>query len=45
MLAMQGIPAIYIQSLLGCENDYDGVEKTGMARSINRKKWNEEDIT
>ena len=44
MLAMQGIPAVYIQSLLGCENDYDGVKKSGMARSINRKKWNEADI-
>jgi len=44
MLAMQGIPAIYIQSLLGCENDYDGVKKNGMARSINRKKWNQRDI-
>jgi glycosidase len=44
MLAMQGIPAIYIQSLLGCENDYEGVKKTGMARSINRKKWNESEI-
>jgi sucrose phosphorylase len=44
MLAMQGIPAVYIQSLLGCENDYAGVQITGMARSINRKKWNEQDI-
>jgi glycosidase len=44
MLAMQGIPAVYIQSLLGCENDYEGVTKSGMARSINRKKWDEADI-
>lgn len=44
MLAMQGIPAVYIQSLLGCENDYEGVKNTGMARSINRRRWNEEDI-
>ncbi len=44
MLAMQGIPAVYIQSLLGGENDYDGVKNTGMARSINRKIWNEEEI-
>jgi glycosidase len=44
MLAMQGIPAVYIQSLLGCENDYEGVKKSGMARSINRKKWDEGEI-
>jgi glycosidase len=44
MLAMQGIPAVYIQSILGCENDYDGVKNSGMARSINRKKWNEGEI-
>jgi sucrose phosphorylase len=45
MLAMQGIPAVYIQSLLGCENDEEGVKKTGMARSINRRKWYETEIT
>jgi len=41
---MQGIPAVYIQSLFGGENDYDGVKNSGMARSINRKKWNEGNI-
>jgi sucrose phosphorylase len=41
VLAMQGIPAIYIQSLLGTANDYEEMKKTGQARSINRKKWNE----
>jgi sucrose phosphorylase len=44
MLALQGIPAVYIQGILGCENDYDGVKNSGMARSINRKKWNEAEI-
>lgn len=44
MLAMQGIPAVYIQSLFGSENDYDGIKNSGMARSINRKKWNEGEI-
>jgi glycosidase len=39
ILAMQGIPAVYIQSLFGTPNDTKGVEKTGQARSINRKKW------
>ena len=37
-LAFKGIPAVYIHSLLGSRNDYDGVEETGRARSINRKK-------
>jgi len=44
MLAMQGIPALYIQSLYGCENDYEGVKNSGMARSINRKKWREDEL-
>ena len=39
MLALQGIPAFYILSLLGTENDLEGVERTGAARSINRHKW------
>lgn len=36
VLAMPGVPAIYIQSLLGTRNDLQGVERTGRARSINR---------
>lgn len=39
MLAIKGIPAIYIQSLLATPNDLAGVEKTGLTRSINRRKW------
>jgi len=41
MLALEGIPAIYIQSLFGSRNDYGRVEHTGRARSINRHLWNE----
>jgi sucrose phosphorylase len=41
MLALQGIPAVYIQSILGAGNDYAGYEKTGRARSLNRKQWDE----
>ncbi len=36
-LAMPGIPAVYIQSLLGSLNWHAGVEKTGRSRSINRQ--------
>lgn len=39
MLAMQGIPAVYIHSILATPNDLHGVELTGRTRSINRKRW------
>jgi len=35
-MAMMGIPAIYIHSLLGSRNDLEGFRRTGRARSINR---------
>lgn len=40
-MSLQGIPAIYFNSLLGAANDLRGVERTGRARSINRQKWAE----
>lgn len=39
MLSLEGIPAIYIHSLLGTQNDIEGFERTGRTRSINRKSW------
>jgi len=39
MLAIEGIPAFYIHSLLATENDYQRVEMTSQNRSINRHKW------
>lgn len=39
ILSLQGIPAIYIHSILATPNDLHGVELTGRTRSINRKKW------
>lgn len=39
MLGMEGIPGIYIHSLLGTSNDYEKVANTGQNRSINRKRW------
>ncbi len=39
MLAMEGIPGLYIHSLLGTSNDYEKVANTGQNRSINRKRW------
>jgi len=39
MLGLQGIPGIYIHSLLATPNDLHGVEVSGRTRSINRKRW------
>ena len=38
VLAMPGVPAVYIQSLLGNRNDLAGIAETGRARSINRTR-------
>lgn len=39
MLALEGIPALYIHSFLGTENDHEKVEATQHFRSINRHHW------
>ena len=39
MLALRGVPAIYIHSLFGSRNYYDGVKDSGRYRSINREKF------
>ncbi|GAA3868579.1 sugar phosphorylase [Celeribacter arenosi] len=39
VMALEGVPAFYIHSLLGTGNDHDGVEKTGVKRAINRHRW------
>lgn len=39
MMALEGIPAFYIHSLLATHNYTSGVEKTGHNRTINRYKW------
>ena len=39
MLALEGIPAIYLHSLLATENDPEKVAATGENRSINRHNW------
>ncbi len=40
MLGLEGIPALYIHNLLATENYLEGVEKTRHNRTINRYKWN-----
>lgn len=39
VLALEGIPAFYIHSLLATPNDQEGVEKSGHNRAINRHRW------
>ena len=44
LLVFPGVPAIYIQSVLGSRNDYAGVESLGYNRAINRQKYDLPDI-
>ncbi len=39
MLALAGVPGIYVHSLYGSHNDHVGMAETGRARTINRQKW------
>ncbi len=44
VLSMPGIPAVYIQSLLGTRNDLRRMQETGRARSINRSRHAYRDV-
>ena len=44
MLGLQGVPGIYIHSLLATPNYLHGVELSGRTRSINRKSWQYEEL-
>ena len=39
MLALEGIPGIYIHSLIGTRNDYQRADNSGHNRAINRHQW------
>lgn len=39
-MALEGIPAFYIHSLLATPNDHNGIELSGHNRAINRHRWN-----
>lgn len=43
-MGLEGIPGVYIHSLLGTTNDYEGVEKSGHNRAINRRRWHYPDL-
>ncbi|QIZ76083.1 sugar phosphorylase [Ferrimonas lipolytica] len=45
MLALEGIPGIYIHSFLGTRNDYAKMAQTGSNRAINRHNWQLETLT
>jgi sucrose phosphorylase len=38
-MELRGVPAAYFHSLTATRNNYDGVAETGRARTINRRKW------
>ncbi len=44
MLALAGMPGIYIHSLVGSSNNHAGVAETGRARTINRQKWQHDEL-
>jgi len=44
MLALEGIPALYIHSFLGTENDYEKYENTRRKRAINRHTWQYDEL-
>ncbi|MDZ8117673.1 sugar phosphorylase [Pontiella agarivorans] len=43
-MSLRGVPAVYFHSLTATRNNYAGVEETGRARTINRLKWDEEEL-
>ena len=44
MISLDGVPAIYFNSLFGTSNDEAKFVITGNNRDINRYKWNMENI-
>ncbi|BFM07986.1 sugar phosphorylase [Halioxenophilus aromaticivorans] len=45
MLALEGIPGIYVHSMLATGNDYEKLKHTNSNRSINRHQWDYEELT
>ena len=44
VMALEGIPAFYVHTLLATPNDHDKVARTGMKRAINRHHWDYGDL-
>ena len=45
LLGLEGIPALYIHSFLGTQNDTERVQNTGHNRAINRHQWDMDELT
>jgi len=43
-IALEGVPAIYVHSFFGTENDYETMEATEHNRDINRHQWQESEL-
>ncbi|MEA2069515.1 MAG: sugar phosphorylase, partial [Verrucomicrobiota bacterium] len=43
-MELRGVPAVYFHSLTATRNNDAGVEETGRARTINRFKWQEDEL-
>ncbi len=44
MLSMQGVPAVYFHSLVGTQNDLQGLAQSGENRRINRHKYSRREL-
>lgn len=44
MMALEGVPAFYIHSLLATGNDYERFKKSNHKRCINRHKWDYDEL-
>ena len=44
MFAMEGIPAVYFNSMFGTEDDQERYKDTKHKRDLNRYKWNKETL-
>jgi sucrose phosphorylase len=44
MLALPGVPGVYVHSLVGSHSYHAGVQATGRFRSINREKWDRAEL-
>ena len=44
MLALQGVPAVYFHCLVGTPNDIAGMHRTGHNRTINRRKYDADEL-
>jgi sucrose phosphorylase len=45
MMSLEGVPGVYIHTLLGTENNYEAYQRTGQKRALNRRKWQYNELT